>query len=363
MPRPRKKRMKLPNGFGSIKYLGDNRRRPYAVYPPAVIMPYGPKSPKALAYTETWEDAYELLTAYNMQKKGQIKVNGSTFIDRSPTFQEVYERFYKEKYENPHRKKLSKASQNSTRAAFLNCSAIHNKQIAQIRYYDLQGILDACTLSHSSQELMLSLMHQVYKYAIKYDIIEKDYSTNVFIPVEDDDKSGVPFTDDEMKILWDHKDDVIVQFILIMCYSGWRISEFRDMEVNLKENYFHGGIKTDAGKDRYVPIHSGIYGFVKNRKYSGKDFLNCTPTYFRNNMYDKLEELGIASAASGERHTPHDCRHTFSMFCERYKVSENDRKRMLGHSFGADVTNAVYGHRTIKELSEEIEKIKIPYGK
>ncbi len=30
----RKKRMKLPNNFGSIKYLGKGRRRPYGVYPP-----------------------------------------------------------------------------------------------------------------------------------------------------------------------------------------------------------------------------------------------------------------------------------------------------------------------------------------
>ena len=40
-------------------------------------------------------------------------------------------------------------------------------------------------------------------------------------------------------------------------------------------------------------------------------------------------------------------------------MNENDRKRMLGHSFGADITNSVYGHRTIDELRYEIEKIKI----
>ena len=32
------------------------------------------------------------------------------------------------------------------------------------------------------------------------------------------------------------------------------------------------------------------------------------------------------------KHTPHDCRHTFSMLCEKYNVKENDRKRILGHS-------------------------------
>lgn len=58
--------------------------------------------------------------------------------------------------------------------------------------------------------------------------------------------------------------------------------------------------------------------------------------------------------------TPHSCRHTFSRLCESYGVREADRKRMLGHSFGNDITNGVYGHRTLEELRTEIEKIKVP---
>jgi hypothetical protein len=41
-------------------------------------------------------------------------------------------------------------------------------------------------------------------------------------------------------------------------------------------------------------------------------------------------------------------------------VSEADRKRMMGHSFGSDVTNGVYGHRTLEDLREELEKIPSP---
>ncbi len=70
------------------------------------------------------------------------------------------------------------------------------------------------------------------------------------------------------------------------------------------------------------------------------------------------KRLGIVG---NPKHTPHDCRHTFSALCEKYGVRENDRKRMLGHSFGGDVTNAVYGHRTLEELRDEIEKIKVPF--
>ena len=52
---------------------------------------------------------------------------------------------------------------------------------------------------------------------------------------------------------------------------------------------------------------------------------------------------------------------SFSFKSRQKEKRENDRKRMLGHSFGGDVTNAVYGHRTLEELRTEIEKIKVPF--
>ena len=351
--------MKLQNGFGSIKFLGKNRRNPYAVYPPVTEWTAkGPVTPPALGYKPTWEDAYELLTVYNMQKQGKIKNNTGVFIDRTPTFAEIYEEFYREKFERDKSKKYSDATKTSTRAAFKNCSALHDKKIGEIKYDDLQKVIDNCTLKHASLELMVSLMHQMYKYAIKHEIVEKDASAYVYIPKEDDDESGEPFTDDELKLLWKNKEDAIVQMLLIMCYSGYRIKAYETIEINLKEGYFKGGVKTRASKERVVPIYSGIKYFVSARKPD--NILGCTPAEFRTSMYEKLEELGIAYTSDGKKHTPHDCRHTFSYLCEKYGVNENDRKRMMGHSFGSDITNAKYGHRTLEELRGQIEKIKLP---
>lgn len=355
----RKKRMKLPNGFGTIKYLGAGRRNPYAVYPPVTeYRPKGPVTPPALGYRETWEDAYELLTAYNMEKKGQIKVNNSIYIDRSPTFAEVYERFFQEKFYNSP-KKLSKSTMYSTKAAYNNCAALHDVQWGKIKYDDLQDILNNCTLKHASQELIVSLLHQMYAYALKYEICEKDYSSFLYIPIEDDDEQGEPFTEEELKILWLNKQDTTVEMLLIMCYSGYRIKAFTKMEVDLQEKCFTGGVKNKYSKERTVPIHSSIYDLVENR-LQGSNLLGCSTSSFRASMYEKLEELGIPKTKSGKKHTPHDCRHTFSALCEKYGVNDNDRRRMMGHSFGNDVTNATYGHRSLEDLRTEIEKIKIP---
>lgn len=354
----RKKHMKLPNGFGSIKYLGSGRRNPYAVYPPVTEWnKKGPITPKALGYRPTWEEGYELLVAYNMEMQGKIKVNRSVYIDRTPTFAEVYEMYYKEKYENPV-KTYSAASKNSTTAAFRNCSEIHNIPFGQLRYDDLQNVLNNCPLRHASLELIVSLLKQMYDYAIKYDIVEKNCSTYLYIPKTDDDEHGQPFTEKDLELMWKHKDDEIIQMILIMCYSGYRILAYTKMEVNLKENYFKGGVKTKSSKDRIVPIHSGILELVKQR--DATNLLGVSANEFRSRSYTALDALGILYTANGQKHTPHDCRHTFSFLCEKYGVNENDRKRMLGHSFGADITNAIYGHRTVGDLRREIEKIKLP---
>lgn len=349
-----RKRMKLPNNFGSIKYLGKGRRRPYGVYPPVTEYGFhGPITPKALAYAETWEEGYEILTTYNMEKAGKITVNRGMFIDRTPTFSEVYEGFFREKfYDSP--KKLSKSSMASVRAAYNNCASIHNIQFGQLKYDDLQDILNNCQLKHASLELIASLLHQMYKYALKYEIADKDYSAFLYLPKEDDDSAGIPFSEENLKILWANENDPTVEMLLIMCYSGFRIKAYTDMAVDWENNCFTGGVKTKSSKNRSVPIHSAIRHLVSRRHNGSRNLLLCGCGTFRKNMYDALEHLGI------EKHTPHDCRHTFSMLCERYGVNENDRKRMLGHSFGSDVTNARYGHRSLEELRTEIEKIQLP---
>jgi integrase len=349
----RKKRMKLPNNFGSIKYLGLGRRNPYGVYPPVTEWTAkSPVTPKAIGYKETWEEAYELLTAYNLEKQGKIQINQNIYIDRTPTFAEVYEDFYQEKFFRSE-KKLSNATRYSTQSAFRNLSSLHNLRIGQIKYDVLQKVINSCELKHASLELMITLLHQMYAYALKYEIINKNYSQFIYMPKADDDESGVPFSDEELITLWKNSGDLVTNMILIMCYSGYRIKAYTQIEVNLKERYLKGGVKTKASKDRIVPIHSSIFKFVESR-YCGNDLLGYPINDFRNLMYKRLSELKI------EKHTPHDCRHTFSRLCEKYKVNENDRKRLMGHSFGSDITNAKYGHRTVAELREEIEKIKTP---
>jgi integrase len=268
------------------------------------------------------------------------------------TFKEVYELFYERKYGENAPKKLAQKTKSCDIASFKHCEELHDRIFTTITHNELQALINDCQYGTVVKKKIISLLHQMYKYARIYDITDKDNSEGLATS-ENNSKHGIPFTESDIKVLWKHKDDEMVEMLLIMIYSGFRIAEYETIEVNFDKMYFKGGVKTANSKNRIVPIHSAIQPLVRSRMKKRKKMMNKTVDGFRKKMYRKLEELGI------EKHTPHDCRHTFSALCEHFKMPEADRKRLLGHSLGSDITNSVYGHRTLEELRESIEMIKV----
>ena len=58
----RKKYPRLPSGFGTIRYLGSDRRNCYAVHPPATIDALGHvQRPPAICYTDDWIKGFTVL--------------------------------------------------------------------------------------------------------------------------------------------------------------------------------------------------------------------------------------------------------------------------------------------------------------
>lgn len=378
----RKKYPRLPNGFGSIRYLGSGRRNPYAVHPPATLDDSsGDITPKpALCYVDDYMIGVAVLTAYHagtykpgyeLTVRAELKDNltaenvGRLLLAdyrkligqdvKKPTFAEIYQRFFDDKFREGH--KYSKQTVMSTQAAYKNCAQLHDKDFCSLKHDDLQQAVDACPLKHSSLELIVNLLRQMYTYATMHDLCEKDYSRGLKIKKEDDDESGVPFAMTDLKAIYQeyhNQQDETAEMLLIMCLSGYRIEEYQKIEVNMDEWYFQGGSKTRAGKFRQVPIHHDIQSMVQRRMEAYGRLLPMKSDGFRHQMTVLINRLGIQNIP---KRTPHDCRHTFSWLCEKYDVAENDRKRMLGHSFGSDVTNRVYGHRDLDELRKQIEKI------
>lgn len=344
-------RKKLPNGYGSIKKLSGNRSRPYAAYPPVndhITAKSGTTKLPAIGYYKDWYSAFNALSQYHSNPY-DIRSRGLTFAD-------VYGLFYKDKF-GQCKKNLSDSSKYAYETAFKNCSSLHSIRFFDIRKQDMQSILDDCTLGYSSLCNLKKLFCQMYRYAMENDIVEKNYAQYVSIRQEDDNEKGEPFSEEELSLLWANKADKTVQMILIMIYSGFRIKAFETVEINLEKQYFKGGVKTIAGKDRIVPIHPAILSFSADFK---QNFPNYRARTFRScSFYPVLQRLGIATTKNGKKHTPHDCRHTFSWLCDKYKMDELSKHLLMGHSLGKDVEKSVYGHRTYEELRAEINKIKV----
>lgn len=367
MPRKKKKPFnRLPNNFGSIKKLSGNRRKPYYVTGP-VRNVEGVKIPgEKLGSAESWEEAYEILALYWAEEKG-TSLSIREPKSKTQTFSDVYELFWKEKYELSL-KKYSQSSQYSTRAAFKNCSRLHDKPFCSLTYQDLQDNLDLLAnpidpnskkLKHASLELVKNLYNEMYKFALKNDMAEKNYAQYVEIRISDDDEHGEPLSQEELDFYWKHSSIPEIRTALIMCYSGWRISELADIEIDLDEMVFRGGMKTNAGKNRIVPIHPCILPLV--RLYISEP-INY-PDVYRKRLYEALEGFDLLfyeKNGKTQKRTPHDFRHTFSWICDKYEVNFLSKQIMLGHALGADVTNKVYGHRDLEQLRSEINKIPNP---
>ena len=384
MPK-RKKYPKLPSGWGSIRYLGKGRRNPYAVHPPATECSENGHyiQPKAICYVSDWYVGFAVLNSYRAgtYKPGdEIELSKMTVSDgavldglierilkdsnmaanlessrKGKTFSEVYDDFYEWKFGKFASKKLSESTKLSIEFGYKNLKDLHDRPFAEIKLDEMQKVLDEYPLGFSSVKQMLNLLKQIYDYADARELCERNYAKHLVMPNKKECESGVPFSEEQIETMWKNKDNPVIEMTLIACYSGFRVTAYASMEeVNLEEKYFKGGIKTKSSKGRTVPIHSAIYPLVARRiKRDGK-LLNYTSRGYNGAMKRELKKIGITG------HTTHDCRHTFSMLCEKYGVNENDRKRMMGHSFGSDITNQIYGHRSLEDLRKEIEKIQVP---
>lgn len=336
------KHPKLPNGFGSIKKLSGNRSNPFAVYPPTTeFSPNGsPVTPKTICYAPDWYAAFFALLSWKNGTFNAEEVRTASLKATDPpydvvsriiayynssmrrgepemTFSQVYDAFYDYKYVRDKTRTYSSATKNSTRAAYKNCSALHDRPFKELKTEDLQKVIDDCSLKHASKELICSLFKQVYSYADAHDLCDKDYSAHVRINTPDDDENGIPFSQDEIDCIWAHADgSSILRCVLVMVYSGFRISAYRTMEVNMDERLFRGGVKTAAGRNKVVPFCPLVEKYID----PGMELFRKTTDSFRVLFADALSSIGITG------HTPHDARHTFSWLCDKYRIDPLSKK-------------------------------------
>lgn len=379
-----KKHPRLPNGFGCIRKLSGNRTNPYAVYPPSpgITESGSPITQPALCYVSDWYTGFHALleyrngtfdaekfadyyitdsdTEYNIVQKIIASYNTSKRLaSKDISFSQVYELFYADKFENPcNKKKFSDQSKKAYKWAYKQCTALYDKPMKSIAKGDMQSIIDNCALGYGSLNNLKNLFGQMFRYSLQNGIVETDYSQFVTINIEKDFESGEPFTENELNILWANKENREVQIILLMIYTGMRIGELKVVAIDFEEQCFRGGLKTAAGKERIIPFPDSIIDCIKN--FDQESF--HAGTFRDKKFYPLIQSIGMPPLTNGKKHTPHDCRHTFSWLCDKYGVDELSKHLLMGHSLGKDVEKSVYGHRTIDQLREEINKLTFPFS-
>ncbi len=342
------------NGTGTIVKLSGNRRKPFQVRVNTRIDEWGYPRYDVLGNFPDRVSADIALAEYN---KDPFDI-----ANRKKTFEEVFKDWYKWKYKTEVDAPGTKtSSQYCTLAAFKHCDPLHSRIMLTISPLDLQQILDRDNLSYSMLERVKTLLNQMYRYAMQFDIVAKNCAELVRINKEDDTESGVPFTAEEIRKLWDNEDRPFVDTILIYIYSGWRINELARMpldDIDLEARTFTGGLKNRYSRHRTVPIHSKIYDMVKAR-YNPRFHSLIYHDGTRNISQEKYREYftqALTACGITEKHTPHDCRHTCNSLLLHAKADRVARYKIMGHA-GKDINEKIYSHMTTEQLREELEKI------
>lgn len=372
------KRRRLPNGFGQISEIkGRNLRNPFRAMVTVGKTAEGKPICKPLkpnSFFPTYNDAYAALVEYNKNPYD---------LDDAITMSELYDR-----WTDRYFKTLSESSVRNIVLAWSYCSPIYSMKVTHVRTRHLKGCLEDGTkivkgearhATPTMQTRIKSVFNMMLDYALEFELVDRNYA-RAFVLADDVikeannvDNEHIPFTDEEIDTLWAHVDDVLyADMILIQCYSAWRPQELGKIKienVDLANWTFSGGMKTDAGTDRLVPIHSKIRYLVE-RKYNeavtlkSKYLFNCTDkstsrsslkfTYgkYRERFIEVRNKLNL-----DPRHRPHDPRMHFITQAKKYKLDEYAIKYIAGHNI-SDITEKVYTKRDVEWLKEEMERIQ-----
>ena len=339
--------MKNPNGFGTVYKVTGNRRKPWrAIKTIGFDICKGRQIRKTVGYFETRKEALESLITFKFDPYN-IEVENLTIDD-------IYNR-----WKEMHFKKLSKLSQSNYESNYTHFKPLKDRKIAELKTIHLQEFMNNLELSESSKRNIKRMLNQLFKYALKYDIIEKDYTQIIELGKVEKILERKIFTDEEISKLWKYKELEWVDTILIMIYTGMRVGELltiKNQDIDLENRTIRGGIKTDAGKNRLIPINMKILPFIKTRMTPSNEYLILSRkeknlsyssyiTYFRKLM-KKLDM----------EHTIHDCRHTFASLLSNADANKVSIAKIIGHS-NYDMTEKIYTHKDIEELKKAIDLI------
>lgn len=267
------------------------------------------------------------------------------------TFSQVYA-----KWLDRHKDRVSKGTLGCYTAAYNHYADLYPAPFVDLVTEDWQGCVDDCTAGKRTRENMKALGTQLYKYAAEQNLTDKNFAQYIYIG-KLDQVSRHAFEREEMEKIADgaRRGVPYASYILCSCFLGFRPLGFfglRKEDYDPETRTLTGGVKTDAGRRRVVPVSPIIQPYINQLLKSDSDFIfpnrhgeQMNPANFRNDyFYQCLENLGIQKKPEpfeSPKYTPYSCRHTFFT--------------MLGRVDGEDKIKAELGGHTSYEMSKHYQ--------
>ena len=262
-------------------------------------------------------------------------------------------------------RELSESMKEQYETAYKHIKSIEDMKIRALRVENLQSIfqeMEEKKLSHSSMVKVKTLLNHLYKLAMRERVIERNDVQFVKLPKEEKTEKAI-FAEEEIEILFQNDANETVKLILILIYTGLRIGELfglRVENIHLEERYMIGGEKTEAGRDRVIPICRTIEAYMQYflerstgelliSGYSGNKVIR---NFRRRDFEQTLTELQI----NEPKKTPHSTRHTFASMAVRRGITPERLKEIIGHEDYTTTVN-IYTHSNLKDLITEMGKI------
>lgn len=365
--------MKMPNGYGSVFKLNGKRRKPWAVRVSHMVeQPDGTvkREYKYLEYFAKQESALRYLSEYN---NGNVIPEHQRYAN-IPTLAEVYEMW--KKYRNGMKKQLSDDTWRNYDIAFNRYLPLHQYRISSIKVTDLQECINNSNhLSKSTIGNMRTVIKGIYAYAIMQEYMEQNLTQHLnYEYTESNTSIHYRFSNEEIATLWKNLYVINnVDIVLIYIYTGLRPTELLEIlteNVHLDQKYMVGGLKTENGYDRLIPLCDKVLPLIKNRYDPNRKYLINNKygnhytygTYQNGNWSTVMNKLNM-------KHTPHDGRYTFTSLADQVHMNPVCLKIIIGHAIsdadyqnfksttGNDITKGVYTQKTMEQLLEEVNKL------
>lgn len=341
--------MRRENGTGSIVKLSGTRRRPWLARVPATEDPVdGRTIQKTLGTYKTRLDAERALIEY---------------LDRPTDLTEITVKELFDEWSKIHFENISKGTAEGYVTNFKKLKRIHDLKVKDLNTPILQKALnDSSHMASSSISLLRVLISLLCKEALRRQIITIDYSSLLITPKGKAPKEKQIFSDIDIQKMWGLVGKVKnIEIPLILIYTGMRIGELVTCKVayvNLEDRYILHGIKTEAGRDRIIPLPKRILPIITEICKNNKNYLfehdggkpYCNGQFYQVLYSNALKDAGI------KRLTSHACRRTYATMLNATVMNKEYISRILGHA-DFDTTDKYYIIPRSKELVDAVSNL------